>query len=177
MNAHRSITIETPDKLYRTGVKGPRAAQWLADQGIALPGNPNAWMVTHDQLRVLRLGHSEYLLECAIQHPVFAQITEASQPMAAGVYRVPRADAVFMLYGEGIMSLLAEVCALNLSERSLAEDGLFMTLLAGIPAIVIRQTISNLPSYRIWCDGTYAAYLREILQEIAHDLSPLCSEF
>jgi len=45
-----------------------------------------------------------------------------------------------------------------------------MTQVAGISATVIHQTFNGEPVYRIWCDGTYGAYLWGVLIEIATEL-------
>ena len=165
------ISINELSGLHRIGIKGPNTAQWLTDHGIAPPANPNCCLIAEGRLMILRLGNSEFMIESAIDHLVFEQLTEASQPVANGVYRVQRTDAAFMLSGEGLSPLLSELCSLDLSEKSLAENTLLLTQFAGISAIVLRQKNSHQAGYRIWCDGTYAAYMRETLQEVALELN------
>ena len=36
-----ALTLELREKRDRLGLKGPRAEEWLAAQGIALPMTPN----------------------------------------------------------------------------------------------------------------------------------------
>jgi sarcosine oxidase subunit gamma len=153
----------------RYGFKGPKAAQWAADQELAIPASPNSWTLSERKSLVLRLGGSEFVVE---DQPG----GDASQKLAsvtsrtAGVYKVPRADAAFILSGSAVLNLFSELCALDLRPSSLLANDVIMTQVAGISAIVLRQTIAGEPVYRIWCDGTYGAYMWETLIEIAVEL-------
>ena len=51
--------------LPRYGVKGPQAATWLANAGIAIPAAANSWFVLPSNGLIARLGVSEFLLEGA----------------------------------------------------------------------------------------------------------------
>jgi sarcosine oxidase, subunit gamma len=155
--------------LVRYGVKGQNAMQWLVDRGIAIPPNPNAWTVSAQQTLVLRLGFSEFLIEDQLGG--FACDKLASDTArVAGVYKVPRADAAFVVSGSEALNLFSELCSLDLREKSLAANDLIMTQVAGISATIIRQTLNGKPVYRIWCDGTYGPYMWEVLIEIATEL-------
>jgi len=155
--------------LARYGVKGPNATQWLLDRGIAIPTNPNAWTLCEQKTLVLRLGSSEFLIEDQLGGSACTRLTSDTVRVPS-VYKVPRADAAFIVSGSEALNLFSELCSLDLREKSLAAQDLIMTQVAGISATVIHQTFNGEPVYRIWCDGTYGAYLWGVLIEIATEL-------
>lgn len=155
--------------LVRYGVKGPNAMQWLVERGVAIPTSPNAWTMNEQKTLVLRLGGSEFLIEDQLGGFVCNKLTSETTRVA-GVYQVPRADAAFVVSGSETLSLFSELCSLDLREKSLNDNQLIMTQIAGISATVINQTVNGESVYRIWCDGTYGAYMWEILMEIAVEL-------
>jgi sarcosine oxidase subunit gamma len=155
--------------LSRYGVKGSNATQWLLERGIAIPTTPNSWTICEQKTLVLRLGSSEFLIEDQLGGSACTRL--ASDAMrAASVYKVPRADAAFIVSGSEALNLFSELCSLDLREKSLAAKDLIMTQVAGISATVIRQTLNGEPVYRVWCDGTYGPYMWEVLIEIATEL-------
>lgn len=153
----------------RYGVKGPNATQWLVDHGIAIPTNANAWTLCEQKTLVLRLGSSEFLIEDQLGGAACSRLASDTTRVAS-VYKVPRADAAFIVSGSEALNLFSELCALDLREKSLAAKDLIMTQVAGISATMIRQTLNAEPVYRIWCDGTYGPYMWEVLIEIATEL-------
>ncbi len=155
--------------LARYGVKGPQAAQWLADHEIAIPANSNSWTMCDQKTLVMRLGSSEFLLEDQWGGGACKQLA-ADSSRQANVYKVARADAAFILSGSAVLNLLSELCAIDLSEQSLSSKEVVMTQVAGISATVLRQTIAGEPVYRLWCDGTYGAYMWQVLLDIAVEL-------
>lgn len=155
--------------LERYGVKGPLASQWLADHGIAIPSNPNAWTLCEQKTLVLRLGSSEFFLEDQLGGTACNSLAKDTTRVAS-VYKVPRADAAFILSGSEVLDLFSELCSLDLREKSFSAKDVIMTQVAGISATVIRQTIGSEQVYRVWCDGTYASYMWEVLLEIAVEL-------
>ena len=155
--------------LTRFGVKGPNATQWLVDRGIAIPTNPNAWTLCEQKTLVLRLGSSEFLIEDQLGGSACNRLS-SDRARVTSVYKVPRADAAFIVSGSQTLNLFSEICSLDLREKSLASKDLVMTQIAGISATLIRQTLNGEPVYRIWCDGTYGPYMWEVLLEIATEL-------
>jgi sarcosine oxidase subunit gamma len=155
--------------LARYGVKGPNAIQWLGERGVVIPASANAWTVSEQKTLVLRLGSSEFLLEDQLGGFVCNKLaSEAAR--VAGIYQVPRADAAFVVSGSETLNLFSELCSLDLREKSFADNQLIMTQIAGISATVINQAVHGESGYRIWCDGTYGAYMWETLIEIAVEL-------
>ncbi|MDP3744738.1 MAG: sarcosine oxidase subunit gamma [Methylotenera sp.] len=155
--------------LERYGVKGSQASQWLASRGITIPANSNSWTLCDQKTLVLRLGSSEFLIEDQLGGVACNKLS-SDTTRVAGLYKVPRADAAFILSGSAVLNLFSELCSLDLREKSLRDKDVIMTQVAGISAIVLRQMIGNEPVYRIWCDGTYGPYLWEVLTEIAVEL-------
>jgi len=155
--------------MSRYGVKGPNATQWLVDRGIPIPTNPNAWTLFEQKTLVLRLGSSEFLIEDQLDGTACSRLASDTVSVPS-VYKVPRADAAFIVSGSEAINLFTELCSLDLREKSLAAKDLIMTQVAGISATVIRQILNDEPVYRIWCDGTYGPYMWEVLTEIATEL-------
>jgi sarcosine oxidase, subunit gamma len=165
----QALSITDVSNLARYGVKGSNAAKWLADRGVKIPNVPNTW-VENDQTLVLRLGGSEFLIEDQTGGKVCENLV-ADKVCVAGVYKVPRADAAYLLTGSKVLNLLSEVCMLDLREPALRENDLVMSQVAGISATLLRQTVNGEMVYKLWCDGTYKVYMRNILDEITEELT------
>ena len=43
-------------------------------------------------------------------------------------------------------------------------------MMVGVGVTIINTSLDEQPRYRIWCDGTYGAYLWDTLLEIATEL-------
>ncbi len=164
----QALNITNVSKLTRYGVKGPQAAKWLASHGVATPKDANTW-VQNDQTLVMRLGGSEFLIEDQEGGKTCEKLVTDSKRVV-GVYKIPHVDVSYLLSGSEVLNLLSELCALDLRESALAENMLVMTQVAGITATVLRQSINNEMVYRLWCDGTYGAYMKHVLDEITHEL-------
>lgn len=164
----QALNITNVSKLTRYGVKGPQAAKWLASHGVATPKDANTW-VQNGQTLVMRLGGSEFLIEDQEGGKTCEKLVTDSKRVV-GVYKVPHVDVSYLLSGSEVLNLLSELCALDLRESALAENMLVMTQVAGITATVLRQSINNEMVYRLWCDGTYGAYMKHVLDEITHEL-------
>jgi sarcosine oxidase, subunit gamma len=155
----------------RLGLKGPRAAEWLAARGIPLPTEPNTWTeltetaasaetAASDALLVARLGTGEFFLEDAIDGSTLRRIAPVLDEQPPGVYPVLREDWAFSLGGEGVHDVLAQVCNVNFSALTLHSKPVIMTLMIGVAVLVVPAADRQ---YRIWCDPTFGPYLRESL--------------
>jgi len=164
--------------LQRFGVKGPQAAQWLEQRNIAPPAGNNSWATSgsgEGTSLVLCLGSSEFLIEQQLNNTSngLPDDRSLSQPIAAGVYRVQRNDAAFILSGSRIQDLLSELCLLDLREQALAGDAVVMTQVAGVSATLLRQPSPGKHGgmvFRLWCDGSYGAYMWQTLTQLAGEL-------
>jgi len=153
----------------RFGVKGPQANQWLASQKIKTPESENSWVIDKDVL-VLRLGSSEFLIEQQISGEICKQLNKASQVNTVGVYKVLRADAAFVISGNEILTLFSELCKLDLSEKALKPNQVIMTQVADISATIMPEIVNDRLVIRLWCDGTYGAYMWRVLHQLAQEL-------
>ena len=165
----QALTISNVSKLPRYGVKGAQAANWLAMHGVKIPEAANTW-VLHEQTLVMRLGSTEFLIEDQAGGETCKKLL-ADTLRVANVYKVPRADAAYLLAGSAVPNLLSELCALDLSETALLENDVMMTQVASISATILRQTLNNESVYRLWCDGTYGVYMQHVLDELTVELS------
>jgi len=154
--------------LARFAIKGLAAADSLKAKGIELPGSANSWS-HHDSTLVMRLGNSEFLLEDPIGVQQCKGLSEQLQS-SDGVHVVLRNDASFILSGELLDELLAQVCSINLIGPTLADNRLAMTSIAGVSVIVLRQEVAGQTQLRLWCDGTFGVYLWETLLNIIKEL-------
>ena len=169
--ANTSLQLLDLSALRRTGLKGPGAVGWLLSRNVCVPERANSWSGFEDGGLIARLGRNEFLLEDAPRGVAVSGVADALVTPATGVYPVLRQDAALMVSGEAVPELLAQTCSIDLSAGALEERAVTLTMMAGISVIVID--VSNMhaaPCYRIWCDGTYGAYLWETLLEIAEEL-------
>jgi sarcosine oxidase subunit gamma len=153
----RDLAIADLSCFAKAGLKGPRAAVWLAERGIAVPPRANTW--TGDL--IARLGESEFFLE----GDVARKVAEAS---SQGVYPVPRQDTAISLSGKRVNEVLLQICSVDFA--ALDRDVLVMTSMAGVPVLVIPQQRDGVPLTRIWADPTFGPYLWETLLEIVQEL-------
>lgn len=146
----------------RVSIKGQQAASYLQQQGIALPAEANQWLFEADRL-VMRLGNNEFLIEDQTKN-LKPSVSELSS--AEGVHKVSRNDAAFILTGNHIQPLFAEICEIDLVAELATENHLVMTVIAGVSATLLSQTLNGERIYRLWCDGTYGPYLWKTLLNI-----------
>jgi sarcosine oxidase, subunit gamma len=166
-----ALTLELRERRHRVGLKGPRAAGWLATQGIDVPATPNTWThsedgIAADALLAARLGAAEFFLEDGAAGTRLERIFPALRENPAGVYPVLREDFAFGLGGERAHDVLAQVCNVNFAALPLDSRPLIMTLMIGVAVLVVPQSmVGRGPEgaaerhYRIWCDPTFGPYL------------------
>jgi sarcosine oxidase subunit gamma len=163
-----TLLFESQDGRARIGMKGPQAERWLADRGIVLPAAPNSWAGStaagdSTGLLVARLGTSEFFLEDAAEGTVLPGIRGGLEESPPGVYPVLREDMAFLLSGEGVHAVLAQVCNVHFAGLALDSCPVIMTLMLGVAVLVVPQLCGPdaLPRYRIWCDPTFGPFLGE----------------
>lgn len=187
-----ALTFRHSAGRVRVGLKGPRAAEWLHSQDIALPPVPNTWTegaplaaggttagdaaAADAALLLARLGTSEFFLEGGAAdggdtdgEAVVRRIAAAMHTPAPGIYPVLREDAAFVLAGDGALDVLAQVCNVNFGALDLAARPVIMTLLIGVAVLVVPQLAGPAVRYRIWCDPTFGAYLDESIGTVVID--------
>ena len=153
----RDLAMVDVSCFAKTGLKGPRAAPWLAERGVPLPPRANTW--TGDL--IARLGESEFFL----QGDAACEVPEN----LPGVYPVLRQDTAIVLAGRRINDVLLETCSFDFAALD-APETLVMTSMVGVPVLVIPQRREGLPLARIWADPTFGPYLWQTLLDIVHEL-------
>ena len=172
-----ALTLELRAPRARLGLKGPQASEWLAENGIFLPTAPNTWSSpvqtgAGDALLVARLGSSEFFLEDGASGTIVARLRPqlsgdpANVGAPPGVYPILREDAAFLLGGEGVHDVLAQVCNVNFATLALESRPVIMTLMIGVAVLVVPENPTAGRRYRIWCDPTFGPYLGESLGEV-----------
>lgn len=153
--------------LTRFGVKGVAAATWLESHQIEVPDRANTWKPLAYGGMIARLGLTEFLVEDSLHSSFALRLAEACQTVPAKVYPVLRQDAAIVLCGTAIQDLLRQTCSVNFQALSLTEYPVILTLMVGVSVTIIPIAPDR---YRIWCDGTFGAYLWETLVTIAQEL-------
>lgn len=150
------------------GCKGPRAAEWLAAQGLTIPPAPNTWAAGPDTAVVARLGASEFFIEEGAPGDQVSRLAAAfAAARPAGVYPVLREDWSFTLSGQGTEDLLAQVCNVHFAALDLAAAPVILTLMVGVAVLILPLVAGNGRTYRIWCDPTFGPYLGAALRGVA----------
>ena len=152
------------------GCKGPRAADWLMSAGLAIPPAPNTWVASASLPLVARLGSSEFFVEdSAVAGTVTTLASAYAAAAPAGVYPVLREDWAFLLAGEEVEGLLAQICNVNFAALDPAASPVIMTLMVGVAVLVVPQAAADGRQYRIWCDPTYGPYLGNTLRGVIEE--------
>lgn len=174
-----ALALTVPEPRKRLGLKGPRAAQWLADNGITAPPLPNTWAhsagaAAAEALLVARLGATEFFLENISAGTTLERISPFLDGHPPGVYPVMREDSAFILGGERVHEVLAQVCNVNFAALSLDSRPVIMTLMIGVAVLVVPHGAEEYSDeacrrgqsgryYRVWCDPTFGPYMGECL--------------
>ncbi|HEY9654107.1 MAG TPA: hypothetical protein V6C50_01325 [Crinalium sp.] len=156
--------------LTRFGVKGANAASWLLSQGITTPDRPNTWNSLPDGGIIARLGVTEFFIEDSLHSQLALRLMESCQQPPAKVYPVLRQDAAIVLCGTEVNELLLQTCSVNFCTLSLLERPVILTSMVGVAVTIIPGERNGKPFYRLWCDGTYGAYIWETLGAIVEEM-------
>jgi sarcosine oxidase subunit gamma len=157
--------LDVADAAERLGLKGPRAAEWLAAQGVAAPARANTWSRSpagRADALIARLGASEFFLE-AHDPGALASLAADLAAEPAGVYPVLREDFAFRLSGPGVHDVLAQVCNVDFAGLDVEARPVIMTLMIGVAVLAVAGGGSAARHYQFWCDPTFGPSLRETL--------------
>lgn len=161
------LEIVDLSSIHRFGVKGAGAEAWLATQSIGVPDRPNSWSFLSKGGIIARLGNNEFLIE---DRTIAPQLITACNFPPAKVYPVLRQDLAIALIGIKVNELLLQTSSFNFQALTLNENPVILTSMVGVNVTVIPGVLQEQPFYKIWCDGTFGAYLWETLSAIAFDL-------
>jgi sarcosine oxidase subunit gamma len=156
--------------LNRAGLKGPAASDWLQGKAIPVPLRPNSWMPMDGGGVVARLGRGEFFIEDGAGGTAAATLRAELGAGTTGLYPVLRQDAALRLRGPAVHELFAQTCNIDFKSIPSAERVATLTMMIGVAVTVINTSLDDSNCYRIWCDGTYGAYLWDTLLEIATEL-------
>ena len=161
-----SLAIVDVSANRKLGVKGPRAAAWLAEQGVGVPARPNSWQPFTDGGLIARLAETEFFLEGVGTSALAPRLDD----LPRGVYCVPREDVCFCIRGEQLYELLLQTCSVDFRMPG-PQDALFMTSMVGVPVLAIHQDLEGTPQIRLWTDPTFGRYLWRTLSEIVREFT------
>lgn len=71
--------------------------------------------------------------------------------------------ACFQITGHAARSVLAKLCAIDLTDRAMPDGTAFRSLLAGITATVVREDKDGELSYLVLCERSYGQYIADVL--------------
>jgi sarcosine oxidase subunit gamma len=165
-----AVELADLSPLRRAGLKGPGAAEWLRARDVPVPEQPNSWCPLAVNGLIARLARSEFLLEDSVRGDTALSIEAALRENAAGVYPVARQDAALVLRGEAVHDLFAQTCNIDFKSIPPQERAVTLTMMVGVAVTILNASLDDKPCYRIWCDGTYGAYLWDTLLGIATEL-------
>ncbi|MFZ2629675.1 MAG: methylglutamate dehydrogenase [Rugosibacter sp.] len=150
----------------RTGAKGHEAASWLYYLGVQTPPSANRWFKLPDGGLIARLGATEFLIE---DNPLLVEkIMHAKR--INGVYPVLRQDASFALCGHRVNELFLQTCNVDFRVLGHCPSKVVLTSMAGVGVAILARKTGVIPTFQLWCDGTYGIYLWETLANIANEL-------
>jgi len=154
--------------LHKLGVKGSKAENWLAGQGMEIPASIYESRKLSDGGYIVRLATDEFLLESGPRNEVVPALETELKSNGGDCLRVERQDATFLLVGSRSIEVLLQTCGINFEEA--ASRHLIFTRVAGVSCGILPDFMEEIPTYRFWFDNSYAVYLWETLAEICHDL-------
>ncbi|HEU5133763.1 MAG TPA: hypothetical protein VFU13_01345 [Steroidobacteraceae bacterium] len=172
MSGGKNAWLRASEPLRRFGVKGPRAAALLEQQGLAVPAAPNSWAPLRagdrdDSCNVVgRLGSTEFFIEEGDDASGIAGLEKRIREGAPGAYPVLREDVGVVLGGARAADVLAQVCNVNFA--ALPARVAVMTLMIGVSVLVMPQEQETGRVYRIWCDPSFGSYLRSELEKMVN---------
>ncbi len=170
--AARRLGLVDLSPLPRLGFKGAGTAEWLAEQGVAVPDDSNRARRQADGALAARLAPSEVLLLGDLDGTGaltgrLARAWAESPPRPPRGYPVPRQDshAWFLVTGAHAAALFAKLCAVDLRPAKFALGRIAQTVLAEVSAIVVRDDRGAVPAYHLLANSAAAEYLWDCLTD------------
>lgn len=158
--------------LMRTGIKGPKAREYLQAQGWPVPEANNTTRVTDDGDLVLRLGDNELLLlsNPAAEEAAMVAALEADAP-GAGAWPVPRRDSHcwFVLQGAAVVECLAKLCGVDLRAEHFPAGQVAQTSVARLNAIVVRDPGGDGDRFHLLADSASANWFWDVLLDAMNE--------
>jgi sarcosine oxidase subunit gamma len=165
MNLEKKLQIKALTNIFTIGVKGPNAAEKLLNLGISSPKVANYWCLHQEKIIVMRTGLTEFVIGFDEENEEIKPFIASLKNYVAGFYPVARHDACWQMTGEYANDLLAEIGMLDIPHET-KENQLCLTQMAGVNVIVMQLNTPVGNAYRIWCDGSYQAYMQATLDQL-----------
>ncbi len=165
----KSLGVADLSTLPRSGFKGKHTPQWLEQQGVTIPEQPNCATKQNDGALVARLSEQEHLiLSDLAMAGSLAQILEQSWSIEPDYmcYSLPRRDSHAWLYlsGEHVRAMLAKVCGIDLSAVEFANGQIAQTSIARINGILIRDDLNDdTAGFHLLCDSSSVIFVWQSL--------------
>ena len=151
--------------LPRTGAKGPRALDWMREQGWPVPADNNTAAATAAGDLVLRLGDRELLVMAAPGGDGEAvRQLDAAIP-GGGAWQVPRRDShcAFALRGDDAVACLNKLCGIDLRPAAFPAGSIAQTSVARLNAVVCRPPEGAGQGFHLLADSASAIWLWDVL--------------
>jgi sarcosine oxidase, subunit gamma len=166
------VSLQMVDLSEQTqfGIKGSGAADWLRARSIPIPEGANRWQHLATGGLIARLGLTEFLIADALDSQIALNLMADCQLPPARVYPVLRQDMAIAISGSKVPDLMLQTCSFNFQALDLSQQPVILTTMVGVSVTVIPSLQAEVPLYRIWCDGTFGAYLWRTLLSITEEL-------
>lgn len=152
--------------LPKMGVAGPRAAEWLKAQGIAVPARIYDWgRLPQGKGLIIRLPYDEFFLDDGLDGTTVPALRDLLGEGLTGAYPIERQDTGLLVSGSDVLKLMLQCCGVDFTKET---DRVVMTRAAGVSCMALWT--KPLDTLRLWCPTGAAVYLWNALSEIVHDL-------
>lgn len=166
--ALESLALCDQSATLKLSIKGPRAADWLAEHELPVPTDIYAAQRLDHGSLLVRLGADEFFLQGGLGDELPNQLLPTPDAAAEDVYCLERQDATLLLSGRRSPQVLAQTCGLNFAEQP--KSHLVFTRIAGVSVGVFPDTHAGYPTFQLWADPSYALDLWESLVQILESL-------
>lgn len=160
----------------RLGLRGPGTMEWIAAEGLALPGTVNSALTLSCGTGILRLGAQDVLLTAPVGDggARLRALRAAWQgstlsPRGHEAYR-DEGWAWFVVTGEAAPRLMSRLSAADLRPRSMKVGQIAQTRALHLDAVIARLDRFGTVSYDIFLDMASVRFAREVLAETANGI-------
>ncbi|MGI9293007.1 MAG: sarcosine oxidase [Pseudomonadales bacterium] len=167
-----SMALADLTLMPRVGFKGAATPDWLRQQSIDLPAEPNRSVVQSDGSLVASLSWDEHLILSGPEKDAdLASELESAWKFTSGrmCYQLPRAHSHcwFMAIGNDVETMFSKICGVDLRAAAFADDAVAQTSLARLSAIIIRDSRYN--GFHVLADSASAQYLWDCLLDAMYE--------
>ncbi len=158
-----NLALSDASAFLRLTVKGPAPEAFLAEQGLHAPKEIYAHAPLEHGGLLARTGGTEFFLEDEPRGVIVSALEAKLAAPRAGVCRVLREDASFLLGGSEVLQVLAETCAVDFRT---SDSRMVFSRVAGVSCSILQRSIQGGPVFQLWLDGSFGPYLWHTLLEI-----------